>query len=75
MRNKSSINGSRRTAIRLRIPGLSYTLRAENWNPTRLMEVVRSADTSTGAAEVTTDAGPIPSEPALAGLAAVCHQL
>lgn len=28
-----------------------------NWNPTRLMEVARSADTSTGATEVTTDAG------------------
>ena len=28
-----------------------------NWTPTRLMEVARSADTSTGATEVTTDAG------------------
>lgn len=28
-----------------------------NWNPTRLMEVAGSADTSTGATEVTTDAG------------------
>ena len=28
-----------------------------NWHPTRLMEVGRSADTSTGATEVTTDAG------------------
>lgn len=28
-----------------------------NWKPTRLMEVAASADTSTGATEVTTDAG------------------
>jgi hypothetical protein len=28
-----------------------------NWNPTRLMEVLGSVDTSTGATEVTTDAG------------------
>ena len=28
-----------------------------NWNPTRLIEVAASADTSTGATEVTTDAG------------------
>jgi hypothetical protein len=28
-----------------------------NWNPIRLMEVAHSADTSTGATEVTTDAG------------------
>ena len=30
---------------------------ATNWNPTRLMEVAGSVDTSTGATEVTTDAG------------------
>lgn len=29
-----------------------------NWKPTRLMEIAGSADTSTGATEVTTDAGP-----------------
>src|SRR5688500_18874944 len=28
-----------------------------NWSPTRLMEVARAADTSTGATEVITDAG------------------
>src|SRR5258708_29171525 len=28
-----------------------------NWNPTRLMEIAGSADTSTGVTEVTTDSG------------------
>jgi hypothetical protein len=40
-----------------------------NWQPMRLMEVAASADTSTGATELTTDAGPVLAEPALAGLA------
>lgn len=35
---------------------MAWTLES-NWNPTRLMEVAGSADTSTGATEVTTDAG------------------
>jgi hypothetical protein len=35
---------------------MAWTLES-NWNPTRLMEIAGSADTSTGATEVTTDAG------------------
>ena len=35
---------------------MAWTLES-NWNPTMLMEVAGSADTSTGATEVTTDAG------------------
>jgi hypothetical protein len=35
---------------------MAWTLES-NWNPTRLLEIARAADTSTGATEVTTDAG------------------
>jgi hypothetical protein len=35
---------------------MAWTLES-SWNPTRLMEIARSADTSTGATEVTTDVG------------------
>ena len=35
---------------------MAWTLES-NWHPTQLMRIARSADTSTGATEVTTDAG------------------